>query len=812
MGANINKISIFLTLLVCFTSGRTVAQQVASPCPEVLINEKYDHVVSRQYRAQGWDTAVTCQNRSIELKAEPFIPVQFFNGTYIVESIPYNPPDTSFALGTRMPPMADDNFAPSVTQIPYPFYFFGIRKTSFILGANGMVSFSPTATGGSSCAWSYSAPIPWTDNTSGAPNSLSSMRDAIYGVYEDTDPSVTSGHSATDWGMYYGIQDAYPCRKIICSWKDMSQFSCNSMHCTYQIVCYEGSNIIEVHIKQRQVCSNWNGGRGIVGIQNATGMPQQPPASPIDPSTNRFYPNYQVVSGSPASFAAPGWNPSTTSTNNIAFRFTPQGTTMKQYKWYRLFDDGRDSVELSTDLNDTNGYYIPMNSNNSEHPTLTTARVRPTYPSRYVMELRFMNANSDWYFLRDTIFVGVDTLNTLDLTLVGANQNTTHQKDICQGQNVTANLRFSDRQVASSIRWTVERQINGRTVNLPTSMYGLDGSQQNLTLIPDPRFDTLPTNKIDSIYIQASVNFVSGCNNYDRVLVRIFPNFDTTVLDAICQGQKYHWRPSPEHDIIFIDSTDPATTSVTLQSQPGCDSVVRLKLKVYDISLTIEDTMDCKPIVWRNGRTYYETNTATAATDTVILKTYLGHCDSVVRLNFTIHPLTARIQSDIDHFTLDNLDVVLNDVSIGGDTRRWVFPSASEQVGATAYYTIPTNLDEADIKLIAHSPYGCLDSTHIVIPLQKETFWIPNAFTPDNPAGNTIFSSVSKETIRQEMYIYNRAGAMVFHCEGVDCGWDGCDNNGEKCPQGGYVYIIRYANSFEPNITRVRTGSVTLIR
>jgi hypothetical protein len=298
MRSNLHKTSVLFAFLALLCGGKTAAQDSPSPCPEVLISQKYDHVVSRTYRQQGWDTAATCAEPTITISAEPYIPVQRFNGYYTVEQIPYNPPDTTFALGTRMPPMADDNFAPSVTQIPYPFYFFGIRKTSFILGANGCVSFSSSATGGSGCAWSYSAALPWPDGTTGAPTSLSSMRDAIYGVYEDTDPSVTSGHSNTDWGMYYGIQGSFPCRKIICSWKDMAQFSCNSLHCTYQIVCYEGSNIIEVHVKQRQVCSNWNGGRGIIGIQNATGQPQVP-------GSNRTDPNYYVQNGAPAAFSRP---------------------------------------------------------------------------------------------------------------------------------------------------------------------------------------------------------------------------------------------------------------------------------------------------------------------------------------------------------------------------------------------------------------------------------------------------------------------------------------------------------------------------
>jgi flagellar hook assembly protein FlgD len=55
-------------------------------------------------------------------------------------------------------------------------------------------------------------------------------------------------------------------------------------------------------------------------------------------------------------------------------------------------------------------------------------------------------------------------------------------------------------------------------------------------------------------------------------------------------------------------------------------------------------------------------------------------------------------------------------------------------------------------------------------------------------------------------------GVMVFHCEGVDCQWDGNHENGEPCPQGGYAYVIRYTNTFEPGKTHIIKGTVTLIR
>ena len=68
------------------------------------------------------------------------------------------------------------------------------------------------------------------------------------------------------------------------------------------------------------------------------------------------------------------------------------------------------------------------------------------------------------------------------------------------------------------------------------------------------------------------------------------------------------------------------------------------------------------------------------------------------------------------------------------------------------------------------------------------------------------------KTLHQEMLIYNRRGELVFSCKGTDCAWNGRDFNGNPCVQGAYVYIIRYSNEFEPNVTHTIRGTVMLIR
>lgn len=847
--------------------------EVQSPCPEVQVKQKHDHTAIARYRHKGWDTVVTCANPQIILSCMPYIPVQRFNGTYYVDPIPYDPPDTTFSLGTRMGIGTDDVFAGSHTVIPYPFYFFGIRKNQFRIGANGLVTFvSPTDFGdGNYCPYGFRTntnKLPW-DGTAGHTDPFSSyslrMKDAIYGVMEDTDPAYFNGSESNRIdGIYYGIQDEFPCRKIICSWKEAPDFGHHDGKGTYQIVCYEGSNIIEVHVRQRGCCPTTSD--ALIGIQNATGQPQVSSSTPTDPNSS------PAINGKPAAFApsvnggTPG-NPFTSTLNHVAFRFTPAGTTAKNYGWRRIYDDGRPDVELRNivvypeAMDDSCGYYEPMDDANS-CPTLTKAYVSPKEPAKYVFYLRFLNANNDQYVLTDTVFIGVDTVNYLDIHKLPINDTLPGHLDICLNDTARMRLDITALQEITHEEWLIRRVSGGDTITLDSLVADNHPGQvvnlSNNYLSFDPRYtpvqafriqgndttvmdttlfslddydligDTiltrkvflfsrnLPTqglqaNKIDTILIQVTSDFASGCHNYDTFMLRVFPNFDTIIADGICQGETFTWDTNGSPYKTFTQPTNPQTEFVLLHSAPGCDSLVHLLLTVSSVSHTIDHQEDCKPYTWLNGKTYTTSNVATAATDTIVLKNRYD-CDSIVQLDLVIHPLTAKLRSDIDHFTLDNLDAVLTDISIGGGSRVWKFPNGPDQTGVNAYYSIPADMEGANIILIASSPYGCVDTAKIYIPLNKEHFWVPNAFTPDNPAGNSLFSSVSTKTLKQEMLIYNRRGELVFRCEGADCAWDGRDFDGNPCVQDAYVYIIRYTNEFEPQNTRVLKGTVTLIR
>lgn len=95
------------------------------------------------------------------------------------------------------------------------------------------------------------------------------------------------------------------------------------------------------------------------------------------------------------------------------------------------------------------------------------------------------------------------------------------------------------------------------------------------------------------------------------------------------------------------------------------------------------------------------------------------------------------------------------------------------------------------------------------MPPDSTFVWAPNVFIPEDPVNNRFFV-VTYDVNDLQMWIYNRQGLLVKELQGLDSFWDGTDSDGIPCPQGAYVYHIRY----KPNKHgwRTVTGTVTLLR
>lgn len=507
-----------------------------------------------------------------------------------------------------------------------------------------------------------------------------------------------------------------------------------------------------------------------------------------------------------------------------AWRFTPLGDSQMDAIYYRVFTaaDGSDSLvalprKLSTDINNppdtngTNGYYEffkIVNADTSENDCQwrVKAYVEPNETAKYIVKCRFTGATGfvyDYDMISDTIVVGVDTMKTFHIR--------TFSQTVCQNDSAAFDIAYSasmleidpDMQRIDTVKWEIKQIVNGQYRPIATSRTNFSNRHKHTVVkAPESRID-----KIDTVMVRAEIEFSNGCSWVDTVYTYMYPLYDSTYYAEICKdAAPYRWTVGNETKTYYNSTED----SVKLRTQIGrCDSIVRLNLKVSDTMSTPQYVDTCDSFTWRNGKTYTTNNN----TDTIVLHTALAGCDSIIRLHLRIHPYEAAIKVDPEFATLDQLDIELTDISTGTNDRTWVMPDGSQNTSESVLYTMPFEADSAVFWLYAKSAKGdCLDTARVMVPMQRETFWVPNILLPDDAAGNNIFRISTTQAQDLECYIYNRQGQLVGHFEGIEGSWDCRDLNGNPVPQGSYVYVIRYTTVWHPEQTMVRRGTITLIR
>ncbi|MCF8460246.1 MAG: gliding motility-associated C-terminal domain-containing protein [Flavobacteriales bacterium] len=265
-----------LVTIVCLY-GTVVNSAFAQPgCPSIDV---------------GPNLSVDCNVNCVDLHAT--ILETGATTSYIVASTPFAPP-APFTGGTAQFINTDDIWG-SVIALPFNFCFYGNQYSSLVIGANGLLSFD-LSVANTGCTWSFSASIP----------STALYMNSIMGAYHDIDPSQGGDIS-------YFIQGTAPCRMFVVSFNNVPHFDCDCgffsscKKTTQQIVLYETTNVIEVYLQKKELCSSWNSGNAVVGIQNMTGT---------------------------VGLTPPGRNTGSWTANNEAWRFTPNGTPNYVVNWY----------------------------------------------------------------------------------------------------------------------------------------------------------------------------------------------------------------------------------------------------------------------------------------------------------------------------------------------------------------------------------------------------------------------------------------------------------------------------------------------
>lgn len=369
-----------------------------------------------------------------------------YTNDYKVEQIPYDENTMLFAYneGVSVGAIADDRWLSGV-QLPFIFNFFGKLYSTVYSGTNGLISMSPQS---DFCEYSYSTP-PASPPYSSIPYKY---KNCVYGVYEDIDCRYyTNKNDGLGLGdIRCDVLGDYPCRAFVFNYLNVGLYGLTSSNTgnqfdnynTYQMVLYEGTNIIDVYVKHRKCCATTNQqGEGVIGLQNST-------SSQILLAPGR---------------GMTGWN-----VDNEAWRFTPITPLDEngELTWYQ-------------DMVDEN--HVISHGFQRQNRVIA---VMPTETTSYISEYKFTNAAGDLFILRDTTLVLVpEPIDSTGVAARGADYmvypNPTHDVvyvKIQEGQSLPARFEVLDLQ--GRLLFAVPAQETTRVdlSRLPSGVYLLKAS------------------------------------------------------------------------------------------------------------------------------------------------------------------------------------------------------------------------------------------------------------------------------------------------------------------------------------------------
>lgn len=203
----------------------------------------------------GEDAEVDCLNPETELSANYHLFGQDTN-TYVINGLDSCPLPPVIG-GTPTSLNIDDRWS-DVINLGFEFCFFGQVYDQILVGSNGVLSFELGNAGGFN-NWNIDPgdTIPNNSNTS-----LSQAN--IFGVAHDIDPGVCGD-------INYLVIGSAPYRMFVVNYTDVCHFSCNDIQSSSQIILYESSNNIDINVFEKPICSSWNDGNALIGVQNIPG-------------------------------------------------------------------------------------------------------------------------------------------------------------------------------------------------------------------------------------------------------------------------------------------------------------------------------------------------------------------------------------------------------------------------------------------------------------------------------------------------------------------------------------------------------------
>jgi len=757
----------------------------------------------------------------------------------------------------------DDRWSTPIA-LSFPFTFYGTTYTQCLLSTNGVIGFNLNNAGLTS-HW-LDAPTP--GGAGGPVPGNSDVLNSIMTNFSDIDPGQGGAITYT----YAGVA---PNRKFIVTYCDVPMwgFSCNAFKTSFQTILYEGSNKIEMFLREKPVCTASWGGVAIQGLQNQFGgfadvVPGRnyPSVWTAQRDGRRFTPNginaYTIdsIPFTPIAIAGNGGFTWYTLPNNVisnadSITVSPTRSTTYYVRQIYCADTTIDSVRIIVGGNPQIG---AVRTNNPSYCGATDGSLILTGLDANVgYDVHYSkNGIPEPSFLATSSSTGEVTIPNLPAAIynfisvsVGSCQPgnsvgpytlynppipvdfTSLLKPSCGGIDTVVFTNTTPTPGAINYTWEFGDGASS-TLKDPAHVYSAQGVYSvRLTADNGLCRDSIRKNVDTRHPLIAAFNV-----DYDTACIGQVLNFkDTSVFAAGTANPTYYWD--------FGDNTT-GTGSAPIHAYTQSGS--------YRVMMVITDFVPCNDTVYKN----IYVNVTPTTTFTSNISTLCEGQGSVFTANFTgvtpksyewtfsdgtVIPNTNPVSHAFDGSGIYNIKIsthydlcpdtfFTNDVTINPYPRVDLGPDTSlcpgstplvlfDRAGGGGSYAWTTGATSPSISVTTDGTYGvtktvngCAVADSITV-FKKCYLDIPNVFSPNGDGTNDYFlprQLLSRGVTAYKMSVYNRWGQVVFETANVDGrGWDGTFNSTIQ-PQGAYVYIIDV--SYEDGRTEHYTGNVTLIR
>lgn len=696
----------------------------------------------------------------VNLTIQPFSDL-FGTDSYAVDQIPYNPYPW---VGANPILVGIDDIYSGVVQLPFPFCFFGQKYNAIVVGANGQISFDITQAG------LYN---PWASNGWVAPYSSNAMNNTIMAPYHDVNPAVPYAGANITWGIY----GTAPCRYCVISWDSIPMFSCTQMLASQQIVLFESTYLIDINIKQKPVCANWNGGVAHEGIQNMAAT---------------------------KAYMVPGRNGTQFTLSNDSYRFTPKGTQTQNFSitWKNAITNA--ILGTGNTLNN----YFPL-ANTKVTASMQVITDCDTLEAAVLDTIDIIVTGSITADFNFDIHLGCknDTVKFTNMSIVDSLSNPTYQWLFGDGAYSTQENPTHIYQTQGIYTVTLIANDNGcidtikRTINVLHPIDAVFGAQDSICISTPLQ---IGNNSTPNGYINYFWSFGDG---HDTTIGMIPLNF---VTHNYTQGGTYSIK------LIITD---------TLGCQDSMSRKVFIDIPAF-VDYSLSDSMICtgEPIFTKDTVSPDNVDFFWTFGDGPILKN--THHPTHVWDAPGVYPVRLETKTIICPSNFKEVNVTVNsypNVSLGPDTA--ICPGLTDPIllsdvnNPFAIHNWSTGEMGNSITVTNPGHYwvrvsngNCVTTDSIWI--KRDCYLnIPNSFSPNGDGLNDYFlprELLSSGLKSFKMDIYNRWGENIFSTTSIDGrGWDG-RYNGVPQPMGVFVYMIEA--EFNNGVKKNYTGNVTLVR